>query len=128
LEACSDGIDNDGNGYTDCEDWSCSKSTDKDVLAYCESIGENTFEKCSDGIDNDGNGYIDCADWSCSRAEKVEVRRACQESAADDPAGADEACSNGLDDDADGFIDCDDWDCSHNPDVTVCGNGPRVCE
>ena len=25
---CADGIDNDGNGHTDCEDFSCSDSDD----------------------------------------------------------------------------------------------------
>jgi hypothetical protein len=34
---------------------------------------------------------------------------------------------DGEDNDGDGFTDCDDWDCSHNPLVTVCADGPKVC-
>ena len=51
-ELCYDGIDNDGNGFVDCIDWSCACSPS------CK-------EDCYDGIDNDGDGYIDFDDWYC---------------------------------------------------------------
>ncbi len=63
---CDDGIDNDGDGYTDLEDCGCAD--------ICDTIeGINTAE-CNDGIDNDGDGLIDLADPhchkdSCDRAE-----------------------------------------------------------
>lgn len=64
---CSDGIDNDGNGYIDAKDSTChtdgnpgnpnSYDPDKD--------GENGKNTCSDSKDNNGNGKIDGADPIC---------------------------------------------------------------
>jgi hypothetical protein len=65
---CGDGIDNDNNGHTDCQDWSCSWSPAVTVCPH-----EITDRDCSDGIDNDNNGYVDCADYSCSRNPNVQV-------------------------------------------------------
>ena len=76
---CSDGIDNDSNGYTDCDDYSCNRDGDADAVAYCSESMENTAEKCSDGIDNDNNGYVDCGDFSCSQNDDIIVRQVCQE-------------------------------------------------
>lgn len=53
--ACSDGIDNDGDGLIDAADPACTLS----VLNV-----ENP--QCSDGVDNDGDGSIDGADAHCS--------------------------------------------------------------
>ncbi len=57
--ACTDGIDNDGDGQTDCAD------------SDCEGVGicgpEGRLTTCSDGYDNDGDGDIDCADAGCAR-------------------------------------------------------------
>ena len=35
VSACSDGIDNDGNGYIDCDDNTCKNSADAQDHAYC---------------------------------------------------------------------------------------------
>ncbi|MCB9592474.1 MAG: hypothetical protein H6719_07060 [Sandaracinaceae bacterium] len=35
LAECTDGVDNDGNGFIDCADFSCQRSTDPEVLARC---------------------------------------------------------------------------------------------
>ena len=53
-EVCDDGIDNDGDGYIDCDDFDCPP---------CDG-----GEVCDDGIDNDGDGYIDCDDFDCNCA------------------------------------------------------------
>ena len=37
FEECTDGMDNDGNGYTDCGDYSCSRSEDM-VLAFLKLV------------------------------------------------------------------------------------------
>ena len=69
-ELCADGIDNDGNGFKDCEDFSCRRATDITVRQACqESVGETSLEvnqRCSDGVDNDNDSFIDCDDWDCS--------------------------------------------------------------
>lgn len=128
LERCSDGIDNDQNGYADCGDYSCSQSDDPAVKAHCDLILEATPDKCSDRIDNDGNGFVDCADYSCKKSKDPAVQAVCQESLGLTAAEVDANCSDGKDNDGDGFIDCKDWDCSWNPLGTVCKQEKRVCE
>ena len=48
---CSDGVDNDGDGLTDCDDSDC--------------FGPSCVEVCDDGVDNDGDGDTDCDDEDC---------------------------------------------------------------
>ncbi len=57
-ELCSDGMDNDGDDFIDCRDFSCRLNP---AVTVCES-----FERCSDGIDNDGDGRFDCGDFDCT--------------------------------------------------------------
>jgi hypothetical protein len=84
---CSDGKDNDGNGFADCEDFNCASSAG---LTVCNqggaggsagtsgaggspfggtggstSGGENTAALCLDNQDNDGDKFIDCDDFGC---------------------------------------------------------------
>ena len=54
LVAYQDGIDNDSDGYTDCDDYSCSRS---DTVTVCGSTGnESNNAQCSNGQDDDGDG------------------------------------------------------------------------
>jgi hypothetical protein len=46
---CSDGIDNDCDGFTDAVDPGCDAPQ----------------EICDNGVDDNGNGQIDCADLQC---------------------------------------------------------------
>ena len=70
--ACSDGIDNDNNGYTDCDDFSCTRN---DAVTVCGGGGtpELTDLSCSDGLDNDNDGFVDCADADCSWNPEITV-------------------------------------------------------
>ena len=104
LSACTDGVDNDGNTFTDCDDFSCEW--------FC---GENNDAACSDEIDNDGDGYQDCGTYTCNRNENVTV---CD--CPDYLECNDAQCSDGVDQDENEFTDCDDFSCSRNPNVTVC--------
>lgn len=112
--ACSDGIDNDGNGFVDCEDFGCTRA---DNVSVCVGMVENTDALCRDGVDNDGNGFIDCEDFGCSMNAEV---TACSDPPVQGPENNDAACADGFDNDGDGFIDCDDFDCD-SPTVSVCG-------
>ncbi len=58
---CNDGIDNDGNGLTDCADPNCVGETGPEGVV-CEAF-ETT---CNDGFDNDGDGLVDCDDPNCA--------------------------------------------------------------
>lgn len=66
--SCSDGIDNDDDGYVDCDDFDCSMS---EWVTVCGS--ENDDAACSNGDDDDGDGYIDCDDFDCSMNPMVTV-------------------------------------------------------
>lgn len=48
TEICNNGTDDDGDGFTDCEDFDC----------VCEI--------CDNGIDDDGDGFVDGEDSDCS--------------------------------------------------------------
>ncbi|MEZ4221428.1 MAG: hypothetical protein R3B13_10925 [Polyangiaceae bacterium] len=105
--ACSDNCDNDGNTYTDCDDFSCSK------IPKCQKPAENSNPACSDGQDNDGDGKTDCDDFDCKdriicKGEKNNA-----------------TCSDGKDNDGDGKTDCADSDCN-NEGIVVCKNNAPV--
>jgi hypothetical protein len=59
-EACTDGIDNDGNGYIDCNDNACSRNV---LVGACQP-SEAGF--CTDLFDNDNDGLTDCEDPDCA--------------------------------------------------------------
>ena len=76
---CFDGIDNDRNGVTDCDDPGCEFAcverncqdgvdNDRDGKTDCddEDCGRIEVCRCDDGLDNDANGRIDCGDNTCS--------------------------------------------------------------
>ncbi len=57
---CDDGVDNDGDGFTDGADVGCESPTDT------SEANESTLALCTDGNDNDGDGQIDLADSDCA--------------------------------------------------------------
>ncbi|MCC7385346.1 MAG: endonuclease/exonuclease/phosphatase family protein [Deltaproteobacteria bacterium] len=108
-EACRNGRDDDGDGYSDCRDFDC------DGFATC-GLPETTDEACRNGFDDDGDGFSDCADYGCA------MRAACGP-----PEREAAACSNSTDDDRDGYTDCDDFGCR---DLSICDpreNRDRTC-
>jgi hypothetical protein len=110
---CNDGVDNDADGFTDCDDFDCMNTCDP-------GTGEDNDAACSDGIDNDGNGLTDCLDFNCSDGPLVTV--------CDGPEDNQTSCSDGFDNDDDGYIDCDDFDCRDNPNVDcVLENTNELC-
>ncbi len=73
--ACTDGRDNDCDGFVDCHDQNCSCQASCGPFARdCACRGpENTNAVCADRFDNDCNGFLDCADFACSRNTMVTV-------------------------------------------------------
>lgn len=141
VEICNDGIDNDENGFTDCDDFACSESefctgetscgdgidndengfTDCDDFVCAESPACTGETNCNDGIDNDENGFTDCDDLACTESP------ACAEGEGQsdgegvvDGEGGETSCDDGIDNDENGFTDCDDFACSSSP---VCTEG-----
>lgn len=59
---CFDGIDNDRDGLSDCDDPDCS------IYGRCRRTTDSEEgRECFDGIDNDGDGLTDCEDNDCLR-------------------------------------------------------------
>jgi len=108
---CSDGKDNDQDGFIDCADSDCDTQTcGEGRLCLSRSCGEGA---CTDGVDNDGDGQTDCADKDCDQ-------KACGTGAGCICTGTvakEVDCSDGQDNDKDGNVDCKDSDC------TACGTG-----
>lgn len=99
TEDCDDGVDNDGDGLTDCADDYCAGQTGGDG-AICEPDKETI---CGDGGDNDGDGFVDCSDSNCDGLPGP-GGQICEYS-------GETQCSDGSDNDNDGDIDCQDFDC-----------------
>jgi len=117
-EDCTNGLDDDGDGFIDCDDFDCPP---------CDG-----GEICDNDIDDDGDGFIDCDDFDCPPCEGGEI---CDNEIDDDgdgfidcddfdcpPCDGGEICDNDIDDDGDGFIDCDDFDCPPCDGGEICDN------
>jgi len=117
VKACRDGIDNDGDGYTDYpNDPGCTSKNDKSEL--------NTAIECDDGTDNDGDSAIDMADNGCSSPTDTD-----ESNCGDSVCEGGEDCSTCAADCLDaGQVCCDGTahtgDCCTNEDCT----SPATCE
>ncbi|MEJ2691788.1 MAG: cellulose binding domain-containing protein [Candidatus Thiodiazotropha sp.] len=135
MEACNDQIDNDKNGYADCDDSSCAGT------AACQT----PLEICGDGLDNDANGLADCSDLACRETAGCQQpsTEICDDQVDNDNNSltdcADPACStrihclteicnDGIDNNGDAIIDCADPVCVStskclSPPVEICDDG-----
>jgi len=93
LENCTNGIDDDCDGYLDGDDTDCGG---------CVPTGqEGKGRTCKDGLDNDCDNLFDLEDPDCAKGK---------------PAGNPEICDDGIDNDGDRKIDCSDKkDCGKDP-------------
>ena len=129
IMACSDGIDNDGNGLVDCEDPGCQTKRLDGTLGPAETVcatEENNIYTCSDGKDNNGNGFIDCEDNSCKNTAVCCVAQGKEgDCSAEDKTSQEcieeaiASCSDGIDNDCNGHKDCDDYACKKNSPVAA---------
>jgi len=95
IEAsCDDGLDNDEDGETDCNDIDCAGND-----ACIEII-------CDDGLDEDNDGLFDCDDSDCT----------------DNIACFEYICNDAADNDNDGLEDCADPDCADFSDCLAPGD------
>jgi arylsulfatase A-like enzyme len=133
CSACSDGIDNDGDGRVDFDGAASlgggEPLTEQDpgcVVGDVPDPASDPSEQspalvCDDGVDNDGDGLADAADPGCGGPSGV----------LENPQ-----CDDGLDNDGDGGIDHDgtppDADCVGRPSRKreaagpLCGAGPEL--
>jgi hypothetical protein len=93
--SCDDGVDDNGDGFTDCDDGSC------DLEAVCQIP-----EDCTVVGDEDGDGDFDCDDSDCALSPTC--------------TAVDESeCQDGIDNDQDGYLDCFDTPCVEFVGTTV---------
>ncbi len=59
LALCQDKIDNDNNGMTDCDDSSCSGSTDKAIRTYCLKNGDVKIGDTKGDADSGAETLVD---------------------------------------------------------------------
>jgi hypothetical protein len=125
AEICNNGIDDDEDFLTDCEDDDCASDpscheigaqcsdridNDDDFETDCfdsDCAGEPACDEsmhCDDHVDNDGDGEVDCADFDCASMA------ICLETGAN--------CMDGIDNDVDGLTDCADGDCASLTDCS----------
>ena len=104
AEICDNGVDDDQDGHTDCQDPDC------EAAVNCEAVDEI----CDNDIDDDNDGATDCDDTECASFGGCGT-------------GVPEMCDNNRDDDGDGYVDCADSDCESLPGcqsaVEICGDG-----
>ena len=132
LEDCVNGVDDNADGWADCEDPQCSGH------AACLGMRELS---CGNGADDDGDGLIDCDDPDCTQTQECDASREwnCHDGVDNDVDGltdcldpdceqtCTENCTDGVDNDGDGKVDCDDPDCygaeGCRAGDEICGNG-----
>ncbi|MBI3185151.1 MAG: hypothetical protein HYZ28_23695 [Myxococcales bacterium] len=140
--SCSDGVDNDQDGFVDCADPDCASdpacSTPKEI--------------CNNGVDDDKDGAVDCLDSDCASDPNAcptccfdTIAMACVTSCCQNGVcigncycgtslcgkcgTSPEVCTDGLDNDKDGLVDCADQDCAQDPSCGTqtkelnCSNG-----
>ncbi|MFK8007335.1 MAG: LamG-like jellyroll fold domain-containing protein [Saprospiraceae bacterium] len=137
-EDCTDGIDNDGDGLTDCDDPDCAPIANNATLNTCDNsnmTGSGTFflhdanptvssesgvmiSYHSTLLDAQNGANVLISPYTSndatvySRVERISTGCfSTSEITLDVGAKCPENCNNGKDDDGDGLIDCDDPDC-----------------
>jgi len=135
AEECDNEIDDDGDGFIDCDDADC----------YSDPACGGSSEICNNGIDDDNDGYVDCDDGDCSSDPACSSSGEICDNGTDDDGNflcdcmdifscavdclfypaEEENCGDGLDEDHDCLVDCDDPDCDS---AIECGGTPEVCD
>lgn len=91
-DRCGDGLDDDGDGQTDCADPNCTSDP------ACQ-VNPTTEISCTNALDDDKDGKTDCADGDCAASPACFV-------------ATPEDCLDGVDNDGDFLADCADPDCA----------------
>ncbi|MFO0595195.1 MAG: putative metal-binding motif-containing protein [Myxococcaceae bacterium] len=130
AERCNDGVDNDCNSETDCQQMSCAAQPCS-TLSTC--VGGACFEPvetmCNDGLDNDGDLLIDCLDpqctgLSCSDSNACTLGETCRADGGCEKAN-DVSCMSppSVCFDAVGACQPDAGTCSYTPNTASCSDG-----
>jgi gliding motility-associated-like protein len=128
-EICNDGIDNDNNGFIDCEDISCGRPSITNVLITNPTqtscpYGDNgsiiitsvntTSYSNDDGINLQGNGIFTDLDGRSYNIHLINDASGCTIDTTITliPISCIEICDDDIDNDNNGFIDCEEEICN----------------
>jgi len=109
LPACSDGIDNDGDGYVDFDGGASMNGGVPIGLpdpGCANAAGTTESPECQDGFDDDGDGFIDF-DGGASMNGGVPIGLPDPGCANATSISESPPCQDGIDDDGDGLVDFD---------------------
>ncbi|MEL6122644.1 MAG: vWA domain-containing protein [Bacteroidota bacterium] len=140
-EICNNGIDDDLDGLTDCDDDDCQfilTSADVDIIdPECPDTSSGRIEVTR--VETGFTYKIGDAPFqaspifdSLSAGQYTVVIRnllgcvATTEVILEDPHCV-EDCTNGIDDDGDGIVDCDDPDCAQSAECVLQGSTFEIC-
>jgi hypothetical protein len=108
VNLCDDGIDNDGNGRTDCADQACTQKFG--ICGPCPNYENYHWDSCSNAFDDDFDWVFgslnetDCRDTECvGELGRVDGADRCEAS--------ESSCDDGFDNDGNGLADCADPAC-----------------
>ncbi|MBP9850911.1 MAG: DUF11 domain-containing protein, partial [Candidatus Peribacteraceae bacterium] len=118
---CSDGIDNDNDGATDLQDFSCQNNPN-------DTDETNPKAQCQDGLDNDGDGKTDIADPRCHTDNNASNPNSFNPQDNDEFPADVTQCNDGIDNDNDGATDLQDFSCQNNPNDTDETNPKAQCQ
>ncbi len=118
---CSNGLDDECDGASDCSDADCLGANCGPNARQCSASGQctcvtgrTTELECGDGIDGDGDG--DCADSDCEARSCGPTNEFCSslQCSCASP-GPESNCSDGIDDDCNGAANSES-NCSNDED------------
>jgi len=107
INLCSNGIDDDGDDYVDCQDRDCWHMFD--LCGPCPASEDYRYNSCANRLDDDFDwfyeaGTVNCEDADClGDFSSLNATARCE--------GRESSCGDGFDNDADGLTDCADQDC-----------------
>jgi hypothetical protein len=115
-DGCADGIDNDGDGWTDLDDSDCGWHAG---AAYGFERGIRGVYECNNGLDDDHSAGTDASDSNCLSGWDD-----CEGSTCPWYPGL---CGDWTDNDGDGWTDRDDPDCRLAPYYVEMGGSYYEC-
>ncbi len=63
VENCSNGVDDNSDGFEDCDDIACMSAPA--CISAASSSVSTIIENCSNGVDDNSDGMMDCDDSAC---------------------------------------------------------------